>query len=417
MLTNKQFAFDKLTNENLFRIDTGTNRNVDFNFEFELRKTDQNLSKCENCEISDVYTDQFLRYERYLNPLLSLDTIFYDYKVCSKFNNNLYLVLSNTLGRLLDAIKYYKPDAIYVYANAGSLSKVLELYAENEKIDFYHSLPGRFLNGSFLLKNGKKIETSDRTSDLNSYVSEWKEKFAVPDYHKNSKNKLKWMVVKRALKSVLDRKSIFYNNDPYLLAESVFRNKFKIVRSNNFSKIRPKILFPMQVSPEASTFILCPNSKDHLEVINSFINSNSFGKYSLVLRPNRSQYKRLQNNFKFLKNLSPNIVFSDPLEDRIRQLKNVDYIIGFTGTMLLEALHFNKKVFLLCDHLNKLYDINLPILNTCNDFELVKHNHVKVDIEHIFEVENLYTIKHRVDWFSKENTLFMKKIVHLINES
>jgi len=106
------------------------------------------------------------------------------------------------------------------------------------------------------------------------------------------------------------------------------------------------VLFPIQQSPEASTYVLAPFFKDQMYVVETLAKSIPVGHFLYVKEHPINVGEAATERYKRLKGI-PNVKYIGPNEDTLRLITDSSLVVVITSSVGWEALLLGKKIVAL----------------------------------------------------------------------
>lgn len=322
---------------------------------FGLIKSDRNLNyfRHKGSAHYDYYRIEITKAIEHFNPdmVFGESTAFHELitiDIC-KTKGIIYLQPSTTrypLGRFA----FYKYDTLEPYKGSG------EKMQESDCRELIKSIVNRTTKPDYMVI--KKPSINDRIKRAKELI-----KHTLSYYlgeHYNTPNP----IIKKKIES---RKKIIINE-----WDKLAQSRMTMLETDD----RFRILYPLQMQPEANIDVWGKNYRNQLDTIRK-IAENTSDDIEIIVKPNpKSKYELTSEMIDFIKS-NPRII---PILHPIPMgyvLTKTDMVITVTGTIAIECILSNKPVLTLVKTLNN-YSGNCVLLTDFKDIEkhvnLVKTN-------------------------------------------
>ena len=303
--------------------------------------------------------------------------------------NYFELTSSNHYEYYYEQIKAYiikiKPDIVFGESTAFHELLTIEI-CKGDNILYLHPSSCRYPVGRFSFYKYDTLEpyggSEEVLSEMNAMeiVNNIVRRAIVPDYMK--KKKVKFSTRYARLKELIKLTLAYYGGERYDTPSPIVkyflekRKKRNILRwnelaNNQFKKIELsvfKILYPLQMQPEANLDVWGRKRNNQLQVIKNIIQETDERIY-LVVKPNpKSKYELSSELIDYIQQEERIIVVHHNV--RMNEIiPKVDMVITVTGTITMECIWANKPVVTL---VRTLYNdvANAIFLEKFNDLQL-----------------------------------------------
>lgn len=307
---------------------------------------------CSKSDTSDKRNLELIKSDRNINYFQHKNTGHYDY-------------YRNEIEKF---IKDYKPDI--VFGESTAFHELLTIDICKEKgILYLHPSSSRYPVGRFafyqydtLIPYEGSQEELDK-EEAQNIISSIVNRTTKPDYMKIKKPSFNSRI--KRVKELLSHSFSYYSGEHYNTPDPFVKRK--IERKKNYlisawdkvafereeliKKESFKILYPMQMQPEANLDVWGRPYRNQLDTIRQIL-LNSSEDVQLIIKPNpKSKYELTEELIEFVRN-NERIIPILHKESMDNVLPIVDLVITATGTIAIECILSNKPVLTLIKTLN-----------------------------------------------------------------